>query len=655
MPDDPGARPPRLDESRQDRLDSWKEIAAYLGRGVRTVQRWEREEGLPVHRLAHEKRGSIYARRDELAAWWESRRLALTAAASVPGDAPAAPRVERVTRTSAMTSWPALSSDARLVAYVSNAGQHGMTPQIWIQQIGGAAIRLTEGHHAYSHLSFAPDDTRIIFTATDESGPSVYEVPALGGDARLLQRAATRGVISPDGRWLASVARDGAGIRIAARGGVGFRTVAPDLLDVGCAAWLSDSRSVVVHARRDPGLEADWWIVPIDGGPPANTGVLRLFREAGLFALPTGVAWVDDSLVFSAAGGAQGICLYRQRVGASAFQSAGAPQRLTEGSESAWLPSAAAGRLAFVNCRTDSNLWSVPLDSERGIASGPIRRITRGPGILGNLSLTADGGTLAYFSVRLGRADAFLRDIHADTERVLHDGPPGGKWDPAISPSGARLAFSTRVAEAERALRPIFVSSLPDETWHKLADDCGGRPREWVDERRLVFQRFGRPNSIAVIDTENGRQCDLLKGADRSVTNPRLSPDRRWIAFEVAGVGEPAAVFVSPFRDDLIPESEWVGVDRSATHPFWSADGRLLYYAPIGTNPLVRSAVHARRFDGESGRPEGAPISVYSSEDMVMPAYLTGMAPIAARDQIFLVLGDFTGDIWLMDLRPESL
>ena len=37
-----------------DRLDSWKEIAAYLGRGVRTVQRWEREEGLPVHRLAHE-------------------------------------------------------------------------------------------------------------------------------------------------------------------------------------------------------------------------------------------------------------------------------------------------------------------------------------------------------------------------------------------------------------------------------------------------------------------------------------------------------------------------------------------------------------------------------------------------------------------------
>src|SRR4051812_13255384 len=65
------------------RLDSWKEIAAFLGRGVRTVQRWEREEGLPVHRLAHDKRGSVYARREELAAWWDSRRLTL---ASEPAD-----------------------------------------------------------------------------------------------------------------------------------------------------------------------------------------------------------------------------------------------------------------------------------------------------------------------------------------------------------------------------------------------------------------------------------------------------------------------------------------------------------------------------------------------------------------------------------------
>ena len=80
----------------EGRLDSWKEIAAYLGRGIRTVQRWEREEGLPVHRLVHDKRGSIYARREELAAWWESRRLTLAApSSSDAADAPVAPRLER--------------------------------------------------------------------------------------------------------------------------------------------------------------------------------------------------------------------------------------------------------------------------------------------------------------------------------------------------------------------------------------------------------------------------------------------------------------------------------------------------------------------------------------------------------------------------------
>jgi TolB-like protein/Flp pilus assembly protein TadD len=57
-----------------DRLDSWKEIAAYLRRGARTVQRWEREQGLPVHRLRHEKLGSVYAYKAELDAWWTSRR-----------------------------------------------------------------------------------------------------------------------------------------------------------------------------------------------------------------------------------------------------------------------------------------------------------------------------------------------------------------------------------------------------------------------------------------------------------------------------------------------------------------------------------------------------------------------------------------------------
>jgi TolB-like protein len=58
-------------QNRQDRLDSWKEIAKYLGREVRTVQLWEKKEGLPVHRHLHRNLGSVFAFRTELSAWRE--------------------------------------------------------------------------------------------------------------------------------------------------------------------------------------------------------------------------------------------------------------------------------------------------------------------------------------------------------------------------------------------------------------------------------------------------------------------------------------------------------------------------------------------------------------------------------------------------------
>ena len=65
-----------------DRLDSWKEIAAHLNRSVRTVTRWEREEGLPVHRHLHSKSGSVYAYKAELDDWWTNRGVRVEASDS---------------------------------------------------------------------------------------------------------------------------------------------------------------------------------------------------------------------------------------------------------------------------------------------------------------------------------------------------------------------------------------------------------------------------------------------------------------------------------------------------------------------------------------------------------------------------------------------
>ena len=67
-------RPPGNDAD--DRLDSWKEIAAYLERTVTTAKRWEKEEGLPVRRHVHSKQATVYASRSEIDTWRKNRSSA---------------------------------------------------------------------------------------------------------------------------------------------------------------------------------------------------------------------------------------------------------------------------------------------------------------------------------------------------------------------------------------------------------------------------------------------------------------------------------------------------------------------------------------------------------------------------------------------------
>src|ERR1700753_3927506 len=76
------------DQPIEGRLNSWKEIALYLKRDITTVQRWERREGMPVHRHLHDRQGSVYAFRPELDEWVRSRSLR-SASANVIDSAPA--------------------------------------------------------------------------------------------------------------------------------------------------------------------------------------------------------------------------------------------------------------------------------------------------------------------------------------------------------------------------------------------------------------------------------------------------------------------------------------------------------------------------------------------------------------------------------------
>jgi len=71
-------------EDTGERLESWKEIAAFLKRDVRTARRWEKLEGLPVHRHVHHKLATVYAFTTELDSWRAKREAAAAPAETTP-------------------------------------------------------------------------------------------------------------------------------------------------------------------------------------------------------------------------------------------------------------------------------------------------------------------------------------------------------------------------------------------------------------------------------------------------------------------------------------------------------------------------------------------------------------------------------------------
>ena len=97
------------------RLTSWKAIASYLGREVRTVMRWEKERGLPVHRGPDGRSGVVFADMDELDAW--TRGLKADPESAAPDPAPSIPPARATTRR-----WSAAAAAAGILAVAVGLG-----------------------------------------------------------------------------------------------------------------------------------------------------------------------------------------------------------------------------------------------------------------------------------------------------------------------------------------------------------------------------------------------------------------------------------------------------------------------------------------------------------------------------------------------------
>jgi Tol biopolymer transport system component len=199
----------------------------------------------------------------------------------------------------------------------------------------------------------------------------------------------------------------------------------------------------------------------------------------------------------------------------------------------------------------------------------------------------------------------------------------------------------------------VFVANIADGTSRLIVEDCGGRGRLWLDDDLLLAETFGSGlNSFVVLDTRNATQRPLLSSRERRLSNPRLSPNAQWLAFDATPPGGSPTVFVARLDEGRASaESAWKLVEHAASHPFWSRDGRLLYYLPATPTIDIRNTVVARTFDPDDGRVGMETIDVLSLSETIVPTMITFAAPIVAGDQIVFLLGNYRGDIWMMNLQ----
>jgi len=86
------------------RLDSWKAIAAFLGRDERTVRRWEKENALPVHRVPGSSKGRVFAYENELSEWLAAPRVGAQVVPPAPRLQAVAPPASRTQSSSSLSS-----------------------------------------------------------------------------------------------------------------------------------------------------------------------------------------------------------------------------------------------------------------------------------------------------------------------------------------------------------------------------------------------------------------------------------------------------------------------------------------------------------------------------------------------------------------------
>jgi eukaryotic-like serine/threonine-protein kinase len=619
--------------------------------------------------ISEERQGRRSLRR-----WWGLAAAACVAISfavgwrlHAPPKAPPFWKLTQLTNDAGLSGFPALSPDGKLVAYSSDHGVDG-GQDLYIKQVaGGQPIRLTSDGAGNTTPDFSPDGSKIVFRSNRDGG-GIYEIPAFGGEVRLLARDGLNPKFSPDGSqvayWVGTVfiatSVPGSGtVWVVPVAGGPPRRVGPIFTAARYPIWSPDGKHLLLigytSAKAYESSTLDWWLVATNGAEAVKTGVYEALVHAGLRAgdtrdttgspgtgSPRPGCWqaAGNTVVFSmVSGDTQNL----SEIGISprTGKVTDALRRLTTGAGKEVDPSCASGSsLAFTNTHSRRDIWSLPFDLDRGTPKGALERITQNPAWRERPSLSNDGGYVAFASDQSGQKNIWVRDLATGKESSVA-GSSFVQRFPIISPSAGRVAFSI-FEKGDKV--PVYVSA-PGGTPEKLCEACL-RATDWSRDEKTLLLFDGDPYRINVLDLASHRQTPLLKHPTYPVLHGRFSPDNRWVSFTFRTEPNRGRIMIAPIDGPKpVPESAWIMIAEVGANDWanWSPDGNTLYFPSPrdGSNCLW-----GQRIEAGSHRPVGDPFPVQHLHGRV--SYMPGTGFSAAGGRIAMLLVEETGNIWIM-------
>jgi len=552
------------------RLDSWKAIAAHLKRDVRTVRRWEKLEGLPVHRHLHQAQSTVYAYPSEINAWSATRQPRREEVAAWRRPIPA------LAFAAVLMLSLLLVADAPYSTYAAAAqrvpGQSGMTSRrVWTLPQDGTFDGTISADGRF--LSY-PD------TATDNL--VVHEF-ATGRD-RLITNAAGNGdyafrsLISRNGKQVAySWYRGDTGrgeLRVASLEGTGLPQsqllfANEDVTDVKAFDWSPDGNWIAVQLERKDRTGQIGLISVRDGS-------LRVLKSAEwryifeLYFSPDGQYLAFDLPV----GDNQQRDVFILAVdGSGEIPAAMGP---TQDSMMGWSPD--GKHLLFASERGGTvGLWAVTIADGRPQGPPELIKSDITPHSQG---LSASGSL--YYGVLLGGRDIHVASVDLETGKLVGElvrpvqSFVGSNAQPDWSPDGKYLAYisNRRQTSIDRVLAIQFVETGQVREFRPKLSNFQ-RLRWAPDGRSLLFQgtdRKGRQGAYR-IDAQTGEvRAIAVSEPGGGLSWPQSSQDGRKVYYRK---GAPDSM--SLVERDLASGNEREIIRRNSLGaPSLSSDGRFI-------------------------------------------------------------------------------